>query len=977
MSDFNAGSLVFQIKTVGRELLTRDLASAQSELGRTGTAAQTAGEKVTKSGDATEQAGKKAKDAAPKIREQGDATRRAGDENDNAAPKVKKATASIEEQRAAATKLGTALLAAGVAVGAMVGLAVAKYADFDQAMSNVSAATMATTSEQKKLAEAAMDAGADTAYSAREAADAEEELAKAGLSVSEIVGGSLNGALSLAAAGQLQVARSAEIMATTLKQFNLTGDKSAHVSDLLAAGAGKAQGSVDDLALALQYVGPVAAGLGLTLEETTGTLALFASKGQLGERAGTGLRGVLMSLTAPSQLAAKTMNQYGIEIFDADGKMKSMAQISEILRTKLGGLTDAERQAALGRIFGNEQITAANVLMEGGAKAVREWTDEVNDSGYAALQAAERQNNLAGDIEKLGGAFDTALIKTGSGANEVLRTMVQGLTGLVDLFADAPDGVQQFGLLIGIAAGAVALLAGGAVVARAKFAELKAQMDLTNTSMRSTALIGGAVGLALTGILTVVTLVASAQAEAAAKAKAYADTLESGTFRITQATKDMARENLAAKRSFMGFGEMDSALEVADQLGLNLGLVADAAARVPGKLEELQTELGKFEYGSEGARKKAEELGIGSADLAVKIHDVKQAVAGESESIEKAIESQQLKDKANAESAASSQASVDASKSAADAYLEEASRVEDLNRQLRDLIDSIQESNVANQTAIGANLTYTDTLREVDEYIAKAREGVEGYSISLDTNTQVGSDNMKMLLDLAGKSQIAAEKQFELDSNTQSYIGTLQAGREALIQRAMDLGYTSEQATALADAIYSIPTEREVTVLADTSSAQSNIDRFIYLNNGRSLMLYAGLNIEDPAGRYANGAVVDYYAQGGTREHHVAQIARAGSWRVWAEPETGGEAYIPLAESKRARSTAILENVAGRFGYELVPRGARSFADGGSVGEPTIAPSIPPVPRGGSQVVLVNPVVRDLMSDAWRAAQILDAGEVE
>jgi hypothetical protein len=84
---------------------------------------------------------------------------------------------------------------------------------------------------------------------------------------------------------------------------------------------------------------------------------------------------------------------------------------------------------------------------------------------------------------------------------------------------------------------------------------------------------------------------------------------------------------------------------------------------------------------------------------------------------------------------------------------------------------------------------------------------------------------------------------------------------------------------------------------------------------------------------FANGGVqmpnVKQYANGGT-ENHVAQIAR-GAWpvRVWAEPETGGEAYIPLSPSKRKRSLDILEEVAGIFGYNLY----KNFADGGVMKE--------------------------------------------
>ena len=78
----------------------------------------------------------------------------------------------------------------------------------------------------------------------------------------------------------------------------------------------------------------------------------------------------------------------------------------------------------------------------------------------------------------------------------------------------------------------------------------------------------------------------------------------------------------------------------------------------------------------------------------------------------------------------------------------------------------------------------------------------------------------------------------------------------------------------------------------------------------------------------ADGGVVDYYANGGVRERHVAQIAPAGAFRVWAEPETGGEAYVPLASSKRARSEEIIAEVARRFGGVYL-RGVERYANGG------------------------------------------------
>jgi TP901 family phage tail tape measure protein len=81
-------------------------------------------------------------------------------------------------------------------------------------------------------------------------------------------------------------------------------------------------------------------------------------------------------------------------------------------------------------------------------------------------------------------------------------------------------------------------------------------------------------------------------------------------------------------------------------------------------------------------------------------------------------------------------------------------------------------------------------------------------------------------------------------------------------------------------------------------------------------------NLRKNANKHADGAVVDYFADGGVtggprRERHVAQIAPAGAWRIWAEPSTGGEAYVPLTPSKRGRSKAIVEEVVDRFGGQV------------------------------------------------------------
>lgn len=333
----------------------------------------------------------------------------------------------------------------GLVAAAGLGVMALKAADFESAMSNVAAATHESEQNLNRLRDAAIEAGARTQFSATEAADAITELSKAGIATADILGpnGALNGALDLAAAGQLDVAQAAELTATALTQFQLDGGEAAHVADLLAAGAGKAQGEVQDMGLALSYAGVTAADLGVSIEETSGAIALFASNGIIGERAGTSLRGMLTAITSPSEIARKTMNNLGLSMFDAQGEFIGLAGVADQLQSNLAGLTEEERKAALGRIFGNETINAANILYREGAAGVQEWTNNVNDAGFAAETARIKTDNLRGDLERLGGALDTAFVSGGQGSQGFLRELTQGATSAVDAFNTMPASLQN------------------------------------------------------------------------------------------------------------------------------------------------------------------------------------------------------------------------------------------------------------------------------------------------------------------------------------------------------------------------------------------------------------------------------------------------------------------------------------------------------------------------------------------------------
>lgn len=900
------------------------------------------------------------------------------------AEEMAKAEAQLQKQHAAMTTLGIGMTAFGAVAAAAVGIAVSKYMEFDKQMSAVQAATHESADNMALLRDAAIEAGASTAFSATEAAAAITELSKAGVTTKDILGGGLAGALSLAAAGELEVAQAAEIAATAMTQFNLKGSDVPHVADLLAAGAGKAQGSVDDLSQALNQGGLVASQAGFSIEETTGTLSAFAAAGLLGSDAGTSLKTAILQLQNPSAKAKEVMEQYGLSVYDGQGKMLGFSEIAGQLQSKLGGLTDEQRNAALATIFGNDAVRAANVLYANGQDGINGWTKKVNDAGYAAETAAILQDNLAGDLEKLGGSFDTLLIKTGAAADGPLRYLVQGVTDMVDAFSDLPPVVQSGALAMGTLVAGAALLAGGVLVAIPKLYELKVALDvLAASSMPGVATGAAAMSTAVSKSGTAIAATARfltgpwgiALAAATVGVKLLSDYLDSLRASSEEVTNSLATARDAAEifatvsqgRNVTAWADVNAQL---NDLPALLSEASEQAGNVWSRfggreyfgaitaLKDIGTELATLSESNLPAAQKAfntlaaetdgskEQLG----QLLDAMPAYKDALTQQATAAGQAADDNNLLELAQGSAA-------DQATTAAEAYIGQVDAVDQVADAIKDLLDQFNELNGVNQDAISANADYqeslagiaTDVQKQKDAFIQLQKDGYEaahgsldgfvgsldGFSLSLDENTAAGASNADSLSSVAQSAQDAALAQFNVDVTTMGakaaadkYAGTLADQRSKFEASARAAGYNGDQVKLLADRVFALPSSKEVSILAQTAAAQRELDRWITLNNGRVVNIRTVNNVSTlrtPGGlegtTQANGSVLDYYAEGGLRESHVAEIAPAGAWRVWAEPETGGEAYIPLAPSKRDRSIAIWEETGRRL---------QAFADGGT-----------------------------------------------
>lgn len=841
------------------------------------------------------------------------------------------------------THLGQAGMIMGGTIAAGIALAVAKYAEFDAAMSNVIATGDDAAANQHALRQAAMDAGASTVFSATEAANAIEELAKAGVSAEDTLAGGLAGALDLAAAGGLGVADAAAIMATSMTQFSVEGRDATHVADLLAAGAGKAQGDVSDMSQALAQAGLVANATGLTIEETTGGLAAFASAGLLGSDAGTSFKSMLQRLTPQSNEARQAMSELGISAYDSQGQFIGLAEFAGNLQESLRDLTPEQRQAAMATIFGSDAVRAATILYNQGAEGISKWTAEVNDQGYAAEVARTKLDNLQGDIEALGGAIDTALIQQGSGANDALRALTSTATDAVTWLSELPAPVQQAGLFLGTAAAAVGLFGGGAVVAVPKVQALKAAVDGTNFSLKGLSLAAGGVTVGLAAVLAVVAAISAEQAAASARAEAYADTLTAGTQRITQATREMAKANLAADKTHLGIS-MGSAYDAAEKLGLSLETVTDAAVGNADALTSLSGVLRAGNGDQVEAQRIADALGMSLAEVSTQSSRVSQAVLGEGMSIEQAIEASRQKESADRNVVESAESAAEASGTAAAAYLNEADQAAGLTEELDLLLQKLDESNSDGRDAVTTNARYQESLAGISGEVQRQREEFEkangtvnGFSLSLDENTVSGSANAAMLAGVAGDAAAAAAAQYEVDKKTvgaktaaDNYAGTLAAQRQAFIDSANGAGFNADEVHRLADKVFGLPPEKLVNVLAETGTATQNAQNFKSLWEGiknRTITLTAipqiggGASSVNSVGPLASGYVGAALKKAGGGEVHGPGTGTSDEVAAWL---SNGEFVV---REKVARNNLHLLHYLNDHGH--IP----AYAGGGSVGD--------------------------------------------
>lgn len=335
--------------------------------------------------------------------------------------------------------------------------------EFQAQMSRVQAIAGATGGELDKMKAQAIELGAKTAFSAKEAAQGMENLASAGFQVNEIMD-AMPGVLDLAAVSGGDVAASSEAMASSLRAFGLEAGQAGHVADVFARAAADTNAETVDMAEAMKYVAPVAHSMGLSLEETAASIGIMADAGIKGSQAGTTLRGALSRIAKPTKAMVKSMDQLGVSFYDANGKMIPLREQIAQLKTATAGLTQEERNRHLVTLYGQNSLSGMLALLDAGPEKLDKMTNALINSDGAAREMAETmQDNLASKIEQMGGAFESAAIVIQQILEPALTKVVGGITKLIEAFLNmSPVGQKMVVIFAGMVAalGPLLLIAG-------------------------------------------------------------------------------------------------------------------------------------------------------------------------------------------------------------------------------------------------------------------------------------------------------------------------------------------------------------------------------------------------------------------------------------------------------------------------------------------------------------------------------------
>ncbi|MED4977224.1 phage tail tape measure protein [Heyndrickxia faecalis] len=375
--------------------------------------------------------------------------------------------------------VGYVALGMGGSVAAGMTVAMKKGADFEAQMSKVGSIAGASKSQLNDLTNTALNLGAKTSKSSSEVAVAMQDLASKGYNAQKIIA-AMPGIIKASEASGEDLAKVSDVVTSAINAFQMKAGDANKVADIMSATANKTSAGVEDLGYSFKYAAPVAHSLGISLSELAASTGIMTDAGLAGEQAGTTLRAGLISLLNPADNTSKMMETLGIKVTDQNGKFVGLAGVIKNFQSSMKGMTNAQKLATLSTIVGTEASSGFLALMQAGPTKIKNMTKALDNSGGSAAKTAKKmKDNVQGSFENLGGAIETAMIKTFNSIKVPIKSAADSVTKLVNLFNKLPAPMRTAIAIMIVITSGLTILGGVALIATAGFMGLSSALNKT------------------------------------------------------------------------------------------------------------------------------------------------------------------------------------------------------------------------------------------------------------------------------------------------------------------------------------------------------------------------------------------------------------------------------------------------------------------------------------------------------------------
>ncbi|ENF12481.1 phage tail tape measure protein, TP901 family, core region [Escherichia coli P0304777.9] len=442
---------------------------------------------------------------------------------------------SRAQENAGKLKTGGALaIGAAAAGGYAAGRFLQPAIGFGKEMSRVQALTRIdkNSPQFKALREQALKLGSETQFTASDAASGQSFLAMAGFTP-QAIQAALPGVLNMALAGGVELGETADIGSNILTQFNLTADQMDRVGDTLTAAFTRTNTDLRALGETMKYTGPVAAKLGISLEEAAAMAGMLANNGLRGSDAGTAMRASLSRLASPPKAAADALKELGVSVADARGKMRPMEDVLLDLYKATQKYGQVDQVSFFKDIAGEEAFVGLQTLVAAaGSGELQKLTRELQGArGEADRVAKVMADNLDGDLKNLDSAWEGLRIRISDLVDGPLRSVTQWLTRVLEKITSLAQAhpaltrqlliaggallamtatVGSLSLAIGVLAGPLAKLRLGFSLLTGSMNAVRVLPALWGMVTGSVSLLGGAIGALFSPVGLIVAALAGA-----------------------------------------------------------------------------------------------------------------------------------------------------------------------------------------------------------------------------------------------------------------------------------------------------------------------------------------------------------------------------------------------------------------------------------------------------------------------------------